>query len=58
MKDQQKFELETLIRSLTNTLDKVADDPESRINIHDIRQEEIRLIVSLLVNYVKKQQKK
>lgn len=55
---EQKQELEAIVKSLTNTLAEVEDDPGSRINIHDVRVEETILIRDLLSNYLKKQQRK
>lgn len=53
MTAQQKHELQTIIRSLDNTLEKVENEND-RINITDITVETTKLIKDLLANYLKK----
>lgn len=57
MKEEQKIELETLIKSLTSTLDEVEEGDGSKINIQNITVETTNLIIDLLANYIRKRSK-
>lgn len=49
---EQKVEIQMLIRSLNDTLNKA--EGNARINIHEITVETTNLIIDLLENYLKK----
>lgn len=57
MKEEQKKELEMIIRSLEGPLDEVETEND-RINIHDISVETTVLIKDLLANYIRKKSSK